>query len=171
MKKADHIPPPLKEEGVRGWTSTRRELRNNATFAEQLLWRRLRMSQLDGRKFTRQKGIAGYVVDFYCPEERLAIELDGDVHDLPEVQEYDVKREAELLATGIKILRFPNNEVVERPDDVLAAIWSVWKGRERDVVPERGARSRTTRAGRSGNSTPPAPSSFRGGGVGKEEGE
>jgi very-short-patch-repair endonuclease len=71
----------------------RREQRNEPTHAEKILWYSLRGSQLDGRKFRRQHGIGSFIVDFYCPEERLVIEVDGDIHDEPEIAAYDESRE------------------------------------------------------------------------------
>ncbi len=126
-------------------TAIRRKLRNSATFAERILWYSLRGSQLDGRKFTRQKGIGPYIVDFYCAEEKLAIELDGSVHDEPEVQRYDQAREEFLCREGVKVLRFKNDEFLENGDRVIAAIRKIWSGRERPVTvrPERSRKHRS----------------------------
>jgi very-short-patch-repair endonuclease len=132
-------------------TETRRTLRNDATFAERILWYSLRGSQLDGRKFTRQMGIGPYIVDFYCPEEKLVIELDGSVHDEPLVKERDIAREAFLKGNGLTILRFTNDEFLQSGDSVIARIRETWKGRERNPI-VRGDRSRKTRAPK--NSTP-----------------
>ena len=93
----------------------RRELRNRPTEAEHLLWYQLRGAQLDGRKFRRQHGIGPYIVDFYCPEEKLVIELDGDIHDEPEVKARDVIREAYLVGEGLKVLRFGNEQALGDP--------------------------------------------------------
>ena len=133
-------------------TETRRALRNNATFAERILWYSLKGSKLDGRKFTRQKGIGPYVVDFYCAEEKLVIELDGSVHDEPDVREYDKAREAFLQNIGLKILRFKNEEFLQAGDGVVATIRKIWEGRERALPPMTPGRSRKTRAPK--NSTP-----------------
>jgi very-short-patch-repair endonuclease len=100
----------------------RRDLRRNATPAEQRLWRMLRNRQLEGRKFRRQHSIGPYVVDFYCVEERLAIELDGAIHDDPARREADTRRQREIEAQGIRVLRFENREVLEVPEVVCAAI-------------------------------------------------
>lgn len=70
----------------------RKELRNNATKAESQLWKTLQKSQLEGRKFRRQHSIGNYIVDFYCPKEKLIVELDGQVHDNIMNEEYDTKR-------------------------------------------------------------------------------
>ena len=61
----------------------RRDLRNHATAAERALWQMLKGRQLHGRKFRRQRSVGAYVLDFYCPSERLAVEVDGSVHDDP----------------------------------------------------------------------------------------
>ena len=95
-----------------GQKNFRRELRNRPTDAEHLLWYQLRGSRLDGRKFRRQHGIGPYIVDFYCPEEKLAIELDGDIHSEPEVIAHDKARDANLADQGIRVLRFGNEQAV-----------------------------------------------------------
>ena len=100
----------------------RRDLRNHATPAERALWQMLKGSRLEGRKFRRQHSVGGFVVDFYCPAERLAVELDGAVHDDPARARYDGKRQRALEQRGIRVLRFRNAEVLETPDTVLAGI-------------------------------------------------
>ncbi len=93
----------------------RRELRNRPTDAEHLLWYQLRGGQLDGRKFRRQHGIGPYIVDFYCPEEKLAVELDGDIHNEPEVKEHDEIRDHYLTSHGVHVLRFGNEQALGDP--------------------------------------------------------
>jgi len=100
----------------------RRALRNNATSAEGTLWRYLKRSQLRGRKFRRQHSIGAYIVDFYCPAEKFAIELDGEAHNDPGRREYDDEREAYLREQGIRIVRFENKEVFKNAEIVLQAI-------------------------------------------------
>lgn len=100
----------------------RKELRNNLTPAEASLWSMLKNKQLDGRKFRRQHSVANYILDFYCPEERLAVELDGEVHNAIAQAEYDKDRDLFLQNTGIKVLRFENRLVFENPEGVLHAI-------------------------------------------------
>jgi very-short-patch-repair endonuclease len=99
----------------------RRHLRREQTPAERFLWQKLRNRQLYGRKFKRQYSIGRYVVDFYCAEERLAVELDGSVHDRSS-RIYDEERAQFLEAEGIRIVRFENREVFERLETVLEAI-------------------------------------------------
>ena len=100
----------------------RRELRHKATQAERTLWQMLRKSQLEGRKFRRQHSIGSYIVDFYCPAENLAVELDGASHDDPARAEYDDERTRFLQEQDVKVVRFENRQVFEQPDVVLAAI-------------------------------------------------
>ena len=99
----------------------RRQLRAAAPPAEQRLWQHLRCGQL-GARFRRQYGIGRYVVDFYCPALKLAIEVDGDSHFQDGAPDYDQQRQAFIEAAGIRVLRFTNREVYEQPDDVLAVI-------------------------------------------------
>lgn len=91
--------------------SRRKALRNAATPAERQLWRVLQHSQLHGYKFRRQHSVGYYIVDFYCPSERLAVELDGDSHLSDETIEYDRERTAFLNSLNIRVLRFLNTDV------------------------------------------------------------
>ena len=106
----------------------RRALRHRATPAERALWQMLKGRRLGGRKFRRQHSVGAYVLDFYCPAERIAVELDGSVHDDPARQSYDVKRQQALVALGIRVLRFQNREVLETPDVVPAEIAAYFAG-------------------------------------------
>ena len=99
-----------------------RELRHRTTAAEQKLWSLLRNRQLKGKKFRRQHAIANYVVDFYCNECKLAIELDGNFHTSKEAKEYDKARTALLNELEITVLRFWNEEVIKNPEEVLQKI-------------------------------------------------
>ncbi|MGH2614262.1 MAG: endonuclease domain-containing protein [Thermomicrobiales bacterium] len=97
-----------------------RDLRARETPVEELLWNELRGRRLDGLKFRRQHPIGPFVIDFCCAECRLAIELDGGIHD--NQREHDAEREALLAAAGYRFLRFPNQAVRDRLPDVLEAI-------------------------------------------------
>lgn len=97
----------------------RQYLRKNMTKAEIVLWSKLKGKQLNGLKFRRQCGINNYVVDFYCPELKLAIEIDGDVHAYNSRIVYDKKRQKEIEALGIKVLRYTNNDVTQNIEGVL----------------------------------------------------
>ena len=100
----------------------RRELRNNPTSAEYLLWKNLKGKNLDGRKFRRQHSFGNYIMDFYCPAEKLAIELDGQHHYTPEGKKADQERDTFLAEYGIKVLRFENKEVMQNMTEVLQKI-------------------------------------------------
>lgn len=102
----------------------RRALRHSPTEAEARLWSRLRRSQLAGEKFRRQHSIGNYVLDFYCPEVRLAVELNGSVHSHPVSAERDIARTDFLERLNVRVLRFENRLVFENLDGVLEAIKS-----------------------------------------------
>lgn len=88
----------------------RKELRNNSTPQEILLWQKLKNSQL-GFKFRRQHSIGGYVADFYCPLKKLVIEIDGSQHFEKDAQEYDDIRSNFFESLDMKVLRFTNAEI------------------------------------------------------------
>ena len=113
---------PKKLNNTKYLKGYRKNLRNNPTKAESILWKALQKKQLEGRKFRRQHSLGNYIVDFYCPSEKLAVELDGHVHNNSINQEYDAKRTQELNEFGIKVIRFENNLVFEQMDMVLDAI-------------------------------------------------
>jgi len=100
----------------------RKALRNKLTPAEAKLWTLLKGSQLAERKFRRQHSVGPYILDFYCPSERLAVELDGAVHDSAEAQAYDRERDLFLEQFGIKVLRFENKLVFQQAEGVLMEI-------------------------------------------------
>lgn len=100
----------------------RQNLRNNLTVAEATLWNYLKNKQLKGRKFRRQYSVGNYVLDFYCPDERIAIELDGSVHSGIIASNYDDDRTAYLNNLNIKVIRFENIEVLQDIDRVILAI-------------------------------------------------
>jgi very-short-patch-repair endonuclease len=100
----------------------RRELRNHSTAAEAVLWRHLQKRLLLGKKFRRQHSIGPFIVDFYCPECRVIVELDGAVHKGILAAERDGHRSALLEGSGKKILRFENRLVFKNLDGVLETI-------------------------------------------------
>ncbi len=104
--------------------SRRKTLRNNPADPEYRLWYFLRKSQLDNRKFRRHESIGKYIVDFYCPEEKLVIEVDGAGHLDEENILSDKKRDDFLKSLGLNVLRFPNEEVLYNTDSVLEKIRS-----------------------------------------------
>ena len=93
-----------------------RTLRHESTEPEQLLWTALRNGQISGLKFRRQYSIDNYVVDFFCFERRLAVELDGSVHSQPSQIKRDSAKDAYLRSLGIHVLRLPNGLVLEDPE-------------------------------------------------------
>ena len=102
--------------------SKRKVLRNNLTSAEATLWRLLKGKQLGGKKFRRQHSVGFYILDFYCPSERLAIELDGEIHFREDVMRKDEERTKYLMSLNIKVIRFENEKVFQSPAAVLAEI-------------------------------------------------
>ena len=100
----------------------RRDLRRNQTEAEKILWKQLRNKGLFGLKFFRQYSVGAYIIDFYCPEYKLAIELDGGQHAEEENQEYDKIRTNYLESIGVEVMRFWNNEVLQNIEGVLEKI-------------------------------------------------
>ncbi|MGR5233157.1 endonuclease domain-containing protein [Vibrio rotiferianus] len=88
---------------------------------EKVLWQRIRRKQL-GMKFRRQHGVGRYIVDFYCAELNLVIEIDGDSHFSTEGKEKDSMRDAFMEALGIEVLRFTNEEVMKQTESVLEQI-------------------------------------------------
>lgn len=116
MKKRKIIPynPNLKEFA--------RQLRNNSTKAEVILWQKLKNKQMYGYDFHRQKPIDNYIIDFFCYELMLAIEVDGYSHQLEEVYDKDIIKTQKLNQLGISLLRFTDNEVLKDTFNVLLAI-------------------------------------------------
>lgn len=111
----------------------RRELRNNATAAEASLWELLKGKQLHGRKFRRQHSFDNYVLDFYCPSEKLAIELDGADHFTEAGMAKDQERTTHLEQLGIRVLRFENDEVFKATEAVLHQITSAFEIQKEDI--------------------------------------
>ena len=86
----------------------RSRLRNQLSPAEAILWSKLQRRQMAGFKFRRQYSVSSYVLDFYCPDAKLAIEIDGDSHFQEDAAEYDGKRQTAIEQLGIRFLRFTN---------------------------------------------------------------
>ena len=110
MKKSKKLPKIL----------LARELRKEQTETEKILWQYLRDRKFQGKKFRRQHVISGFIADFYCPEEKLVIELDGSVHLTQ--KEYDNERQKIIEDLGIKVLRFKNKDVQCKIKKVLLTI-------------------------------------------------
>jgi very-short-patch-repair endonuclease len=97
-----------------------RELRQNMTPAERTLWQKLRANRLDGWHFRRQQIIDGFIVDFYCHQAGLVIEIDGPIHAMQ--READTERETVLRGRGLTVLRFTNREFMNNMRAVLNTI-------------------------------------------------
>ena len=102
-----------------------RVLRKSMTQAETILWAHLRRKEMEGFRFRRQHPADRFILDFYCHPLRLAIEVDGDVHDQPDQVEYDEGRTTELERLGITVIRFRNEEILYNLDFVLDTIQSI----------------------------------------------
>ena len=106
-----------------------RDLRNNMTDAEQLLWQRLRRKQILGLQFYRQKPILNFIVDFYCPAASLVIECDGGQHYTADGLEADRARDQALGQLGLNVLRFDNRQILTEIDAVVEQIYWIAKQR------------------------------------------
>ena len=102
--------------------SRRKELRNNPTTAEAILWRHLQRRQILGKKFRRQYSIGRYIVDFFCFECDIAVELDGAPHYAELKTDYESERAAFIEGQGIEILRFENRIIYQNLEAVLETI-------------------------------------------------
>jgi very-short-patch-repair endonuclease len=101
---------------------TAHKLRGSMTPAEKILWQELRNRNITGYKFRRQHPVREFIVDFFCPEKELVIEIDGKIHQLPDVNEKDKNRTAELERLGLTVIRFTNEEIVDDLTGVLKKI-------------------------------------------------
>jgi hydroxymethylglutaryl-CoA reductase/very-short-patch-repair endonuclease len=146
----------MKEEKVRemalhGMVERARELRKNATDTEQFLWQFLRRKQINGARFRRQHPHKSYILDFYCYELKLAIELDGSGHLEEEQRQHDEQRTKDLNEDGIQVLRFWNSDALNNIEVVLGEIWEAIEevrsapslglspsGGEKQVLPPQG---------------------------------
>jgi very-short-patch-repair endonuclease len=97
-------------------------LRKSETKSEKVLWEYLSSNKVQGFKFRRQHPISQFIVDFYCHELKLVIEVDGEIHNRPENKEYDEIRTNELERLGLTILRFTNDEIDNNIEKVLKTI-------------------------------------------------
>lgn len=129
---SNQTPPPDKGEAGRGLNqprlhnlkpqlNNRRQLRKTPTEPEKRFWSWVRGKQL-GCKFRRQQGVGQYIVDFYCAEHTLVIELDGDSHYTAEAIAYDAQRTRFLTTKGFKVIRFTNLEIMQNKEGVLSVI-------------------------------------------------
>lgn len=110
---------PRTTRGQAGYLNLKRQLRSNMTGPETRLWSRLRARQFQGLKFRRQHGIGPYIVDFYCPERSIVIEVDGDSHAGADQIVKDKQRETYLRARGLRTIRYCNNDIMKNLDGAL----------------------------------------------------
>jgi very-short-patch-repair endonuclease len=115
-----------------------RQLRSTPTDAEIRLWSRLRRKQLDGFRFRRQHPIGPYIVDFFCPEAKLVVEVDGGQHNAEEAK--DEKRTCWLEERGYRVIRFWNNDVLSNTDGVVLAVLEELRGCYPPFPPPQGGR-------------------------------
>ena len=99
-----------------------RELRENMTLHEKLLWERIKSNQIGGFRFKAQHPISSYIADFYCHKLKLVIEIDGDNHSAIDQKEYDSGRTFDLEQFGISVLRFSNDSIETNIDHVVDQI-------------------------------------------------
>ena len=107
------------KQGQPGFLNLKRRLRSDMTGPEKLLWLRLRSRQLQGLKFRRQHGIGPYIVDFYCPERLLVLEIDGESHADSEQILKDQERDTYLNSLGLQVIRYLNSDVTNNLAGVL----------------------------------------------------
>jgi very-short-patch-repair endonuclease len=107
-----------------GSVKRRKYLRRNTTKAEKILWAKLRNKQLNNIRFRRQYGVYNYVLDFYCPQFKLGIEIIGDVHGYSQQIRSDLLRKKKIEMLGIKMLIYTNQQVIEETESVLLNILS-----------------------------------------------
>ena len=111
-------------------------MRQNATDAEHLMWQLLRAKRFMNLKFRRQHVIAPYIVDFYCHELGLVIELDGSQHGTGDAIEYDTERTKFLEVLGLKVVRYWNHDVLSRTDVVLGDLcWRCFELKSKSTSP------------------------------------
>ena len=115
--------PPI----LRHMTYRARALRRAATPAEAVLWERVRARRLDGFGFRRQHPLGSYIVDFFCEQAALVVEADGQQHYPAPLE--DLLRDRDLTTIGIQVLRFPNDLIIGRTDQVLHAIRAALRAR------------------------------------------
>lgn len=97
-------------------------LRKDETQAEMILWEKLRNNQLNGYKFRRQHPIGLYIVDFYCHQLKLVIEIDGEYHNTQEQIEKDIERTQILETDGLQLIRFTNKDIMENLEKTISEI-------------------------------------------------
>ena len=110
---------PRAIRGQANYLDIKRRLRSTMTGPETRLWSKLKARQFQGLKFRRQHGIGPYIVDFYCPEQSLVIEVDGDSHADADQIVKDGQRERYLQSLGLHVIRYCNDDIMKNLDGVL----------------------------------------------------
>ncbi|MDD4902116.1 MAG: endonuclease domain-containing protein [Patescibacteria group bacterium] len=122
----------MKIYNIKSQKQLRQKLRNERPVSERLLWSQLRNSQL-GYKFRRQQGVGKYIVDFFCPELKLVIEIDGATHETEEEIKQDKIRQIFLESLGLKILRYRNLEIKEGLGGLVQYLIKFLKERDNEI--------------------------------------
>ena len=104
--------------------------RSHMTYAERCFWNMARRNQIAGLQFRRQQVIHGFIADFYCNQINLVVEIDGGIHE--EQKDYDKLRDQIINQYGIKVIRFTNEEIVNRSDWVLSRIKDIAQNQRSD---------------------------------------
>ena len=110
--------------GLQKLIPRKRKLRKDATITEQIFWKEIRAKRFEGCKFRRQHGIGPYIVDFCAPRLGLVIEIDGDVHVLPDQKHQDINRTKEIEALGFRVIRYSNQDILKNLEGVLSDLLS-----------------------------------------------
>ena len=108
-------------QGTRGAKAQAKKLRREMSLPEVLLWQRLK-TRPNGLKFRKQHDAGNYILDFYCHEVRLIVEVDGIAHDMGDRPRRDEERDAHFTAKGFKVVRIPASDVLRDPDEMAEAI-------------------------------------------------
>lgn len=122
MKRNPFEPDTMWKGAPASIFSNAKKLRENQTEAEELLWLALKSNQVEGYKFRRQHPIILYIADFYCHKLKLVIEIDGGYHLSEEQQILDKERTANIEYQGLRVIRFSNEEVVLKLQEVICKI-------------------------------------------------
>jgi very-short-patch-repair endonuclease len=149
-------------------TAIARLLRKQETWAEKLMWRWLRHRRFSAYKFRRQYPLGEYILDFFCLEARLDVEVDGFQHGMPGNRVSDAERDAWLEAHGVKVMRFWNSHLRRESQEIRDAIWRALQERAPHPLPDYcrpglcksnklSARGEETARELAGNSPHPAP--------------
>jgi very-short-patch-repair endonuclease len=107
-------------------------MRQSMTATEFRLWHRLRKPGIEGCRFRRQSPVGPYIVDFFCPQKKLIVEVDGDQHGFHVVEQADAKRTEWLRQNGYIVIRFWNRDVMSNIEGVCEAIWVASQGVHED---------------------------------------